>query len=123
MTNFFNDYFIEIVQISSGPSHLCLPSFPPMLSNEAVLCLQHVDHSKTDKIIQSLSNSKAKDYWGLDISLIKQHREILIPTITQIINKSTYENVFPSVFKTAVVTPIHKSGNKCEIANHRPISL
>lgn len=86
-------------------------------------CVLNTDYSKTDKIIQSLSNSKVKDFWGLDSSLIKKHREILTPAITYIVNKSIDESIFPSVFKTAVITPIFKSGSKNEISNYRPISI
>ncbi len=38
-------------------------------------------------------------------------------------NKSIDESIFPSVFKTAVITPIYKSGSKNEISNYRPISI
>ena len=126
VANYFSDYFTdsvnEITQQSSGFLHFCVQPQSSISDSEA-LCFKFIDNSKTDKLIQSLSNSKAKDYWGLDSSLIKTNRDILTPAITQIINKSINESVFPDVFKTAVVTPIHKSGAKNETSNYRPISI
>lgn len=107
----------EIIQHASGLPHPC-SSPQPSINDHEVLCFKHTDYSKTDKIIQSLSNSKAKDFWGLDSSLIKKHREILTPAITHIVNKSIDESIFPSVFKTAVITLIYKSGSKNEISNY-----
>ncbi len=126
VSNYFNNYFIdsvnEIIQHASGLPYPCSSPQPSTYDYE-FLCFEHIDYSKTDKIIKSLSNSKAKDFWGLDSSLIKKHREILTPAITYIVNKSIDESIFPSVFKTAVITPIYKSGSKNEISNYRPISI
>lgn len=112
----------EIIQHASGLLHPCLSPEPSTYDHE-VLCFKHNDYSKIDKIIQSLSNSKAKYFWRLDSPLIKKHREILTPAITYIVNKSIDESIFPSVFKTAVITPIYESGSKNEISNYRPISI
>uniref|UniRef100_A0A3Q3LKN7 Reverse transcriptase domain-containing protein n=1 Tax=Labrus bergylta TaxID=56723 RepID=A0A3Q3LKN7_9LABR len=39
------------------------------------------------------------------------------------INRSLDESVFPSTLKTAIVTPVHKSGDRQEVSNYRPISI
>lgn len=126
VVNYFCNYLIdsvnETVHCTSGLPYLCSPRQPSTHDSEA-LCFKHTDHSKTDKIIQSLPSSRAKDYWGLDSPLVKKHREILTSAITQIMNKSIDESVFPSVFKTAAIIPIHKSGSKNETNNFRPISI
>lgn len=38
-------------------------------------------------------------------------------------NKSIDKSILPSVFKTAVITPVYNSGSKNEISNYRPISI
>uniref|UniRef100_A0A3Q3EA14 Reverse transcriptase domain-containing protein n=1 Tax=Labrus bergylta TaxID=56723 RepID=A0A3Q3EA14_9LABR len=43
--------------------------------------------------------------------------------VTQMINRSLDESVFPSTLKTAIVTPVHKSGDRQEVSNYRPISI
>lgn len=40
-----------------------------------------------------------------------------------IFNNSLRRNVFPSQWKISFITPIHKSGDKSEILNYRPISI
>lgn len=73
--------------------------------------------------MQSLTNSKSKDIWGMDNALLKKHKEIFVTPITYLINKSIEESFFPTAFKTAVITPVFKSGDKYEVCNYRPISI
>ena len=49
--------------------------------------------------------------------------DILIQTITYIINKSIKEGKVPSSLKIAKVMPLHKKGDKSNPDNYRPISL
>ena len=43
--------------------------------------------------------------------------------LSNTINVSFSEGVFPQALKTAKVAPIHKGGSKLDVANYRPISL
>ena len=58
----------------------------------------------------------------MDTVFIKTHRETLISRI-KIVNWSINEGVFPSVWKTAIITPVFKSGEHVVISNYRPISI
>ena len=71
----------------------------------------------------SLSNSRAKDTWGIDQVFIKKHKDTLSTPIMCIINRSLDECIFPSSLKTAIVTPVFKSGDCHETCNYRPISI
>jgi hypothetical protein len=42
--------------------------------------------------------------------------------LTSLLNKLIEEGVFPTNWKEALVTPIHKKGDKQTISNYRPIS-
>lgn len=55
--------------------------------------------------------------------LLKKYKEDFAEPIAHIINQSFRECVFPSSCKTAIVTPIFKSGNRKDIKNYRPISI
>ena len=48
--------------------------------------------------------------------------EVLAVPLTQIINTSFTEGVFPEVWKEGIVTPVLKKGNPMEKSNYRPVS-
>jgi len=85
--------------------------------------LQNIDEDKISKIISNLKNSKAKDIFGIDTSLLKEHITILTPVLTIAVNQYIKENHFPLALKKAVVKPIFKSGDKLCVSNYRPISI
>lgn len=78
---------------------------------------------KVNKILSTLTNSKAKDIYGLDTAFLKTHKESLTVPLTKVLNKSINESIFPSALKLAIVTPVYKSGDKQEVNNYRPISI
>ena len=55
--------------------------------------------------------------------MLKPAAPIIALSITKFINPSFSLNVFPSLWKTAKVTPILKSGDHTDVKNYRPISV
>ena len=49
--------------------------------------------------------------------------DIIAPSLTEIFAKSICTGIFPSEWKEAGVTPVHKNGAKHEPSNYRPISV
>ena len=47
----------------------------------------------------------------------------IVPSLARLINHSFQVSVFPSRWKTAKVTPLHKGGDLDEVSNFRPISV
>jgi hypothetical protein len=43
--------------------------------------------------------------------------------LTDIVNESFSQGIFPEKLKHAVVRPIYKKGRECEVENYRPITL
>lgn len=122
IANGFNDYFLNSVIEMGG--NLPEVHLPTVLTNEAnPMYFKNVDEAKVNKILSSLSNSKAKDIWGIDTVFLKKYKDVLTIPITRIINLSLDENIFPSTLKTAIVTPVYKSGDRQEVSNYRPISI
>ena len=60
---------------------------------------------------------------GVKVSLIKEVQEFLVVPLTQVINLSFSQGVFPDDLKTARVVPIFKKGNMTDLGNYRPISI
>ena len=73
------------------------------------------------KIVDSLKIKKS----GADkvpSFLIKRVCSLLAPVLSAIFNNCVKKSVFPDVFKTARVIPIHKKNSKFMPSNYRPVS-
>ena len=79
-----------------------------------------------EKVFNLLSTIKFSKTIGQDkISpkLLKDSADIVAPSLVNIFNRSIKTGIFPDEMKTAVISPIFKSGNKTECTNYRPISI
>ena len=73
-------------------------------------------------ILSSPTKSCMLDPWPT--FLVKEHVDILLPSITKLVNLSLLQGIFPDDFKKAVVTPLIKKSSlpKNELKNYRPVS-
>jgi len=108
---------------------LRLPGTPPedYLTNVSSPAYTLIWRSVTMKevygVINSLSNSKARDFYGFSNSLIKQTATALLEPLTILINQCLEQGVFPDRIKISKIHPAFKKGDKKSIDNYRPISL
>ena len=56
--------------------------------------------------------------------ILKEHIDVLLPTITKIVNMSLATSTFPSQFKSAIVKPLLKKSSLDpeNLKNYRPVS-
>ena len=59
----------------------------------------------------------------MDPKMLKSLKEFLAYLITQTVNQSVLEGIFPTPWKTAIVTPIFKSNDPMNVCNYQPISI
>ncbi|KAG6438934.1 hypothetical protein O3G_MSEX000342 [Manduca sexta] len=85
--------------------------------------LEPTDVNEVDTMINQLSNGKAPGIDGIHNDLVKSIKKQIAAPLTDIFNWSLSAGIFPKVWKTAVVSPIHKGGDKHIPDNYRPISL
>ena len=76
-----------------------------------------------DKIIAGLRNSKSAGLDNVDCSVLKLAKKELIPALTHIVNLSISQGVFPAVWKTAKIIPLHKKNDTTSPQNYRPVAL
>lgn len=85
--------------------------------------LSETNDKEVKNIIISLDDKKACGHDGITSQVLKIAATHHIFEIKKIINLSLSSGVFPTSLKTALVVPIHKSGDTNDISNYRPISL
>ena len=74
-------------------------------------------------IIKSLNINKARSLGNISGHMIELCGENITLPLNIIIKKIIDTGIFPTVWKSANVTPVHKKDSKQVINNYRPISL
>ena len=75
------------------------------------------------KVLSSLDVNKANGPDAISPRILKECAAELAPSISQLFNFSLVHGKLPSVWKSANVVPIHKSGERTLAENYRPVSL
>ena len=97
--------------ISSSTKPNCTFSFSNI--DETFVCAQ----------LRKIKTSKSTGLAHIPARLLKDGCNPLAKPLTVLLNRSLAEGTIPSEWKHAMVTPIHKSGSKADVANYRPISV
>ena len=75
------------------------------------------------KVFSKWKNGKAAAMHLIPKRILKNVKDILTPSLTDIFNASIKSKTFPNDFKIARVTPIFKGGETENLGNYRPISI
>ena len=74
-------------------------------------------------ILVSLDSRKAKGVDGIPAQFLKASPFGVAGLIAPLLNRCLSSSVFPTLWKCAVVSPVQKSSQSCELTNFRPISV
>lgn len=123
MANYCNDFFINVGQKMFD--EIDDPDEPFVNNYQSVnsMFLTPVRECDIIKQIGSLKNNCAPGIDGIGSRIIKHSHLHLLKPLIHVINLIFKSGVVPRHFKTTVVTPIHKAGDKTDINNFRPISV
>jgi len=84
----YNDYFLDsVLDLAETFSEVNCCGDDHGDGNVSHCRLQNVNEDTISKIISNLKNSKAKDIFGIDTSLLKEHITILTPVLTIAVNQ------------------------------------
>ena len=103
-----------------------LPSVQPnnlVYNNTDEFNFRPVSSYEIRKIVNSFPSYKAPGVDKVSVSVIKDALPIILPTLTEIVNRSLLTAVFPLAWKKSVAIPILKEGDYEIPNNNRPVSL
>ena len=75
------------------------------------------------RVLKSLNVSKATGPDGISPLVLRECASQLAFPLSRLYKLSLTSGNFPSLWKFANVTPVHKKDAKCELTNYRPISI
>ena len=123
----FSDFFKQKIaairnSFPQAPQNTGLHS-PPPFSGTALTDFSPVSEDLVRKVILQ-APPKSCELDPLPTKLLVEHLDVLLPTITQIMNDSIVSGTVPSDFKSAIVKPLLKKNSldPNELKNYRPIS-
>ncbi len=117
----FNSYFANQSNIDVTPEDikdLGNPTTP-----EYTLANIDITTQNVEDILKSLNVTKASGPDGISPRMLRNSAKELAPVLQIIFSKSLQSETFPSIWKCANVSPIHKKDERELVENYRPISL
>ena len=125
LANTFNTYFIskiDNIRASFTQEELSADT----ATNDNVPNLEIFSPTSEDEIRKLIMSSPSK-HCNLDpipTWILKEHIDLLLPTVTKIVNLSLSTSTFPSQFKSSIVKPLLKkpSLDPENLKNYRPVS-
>jgi len=89
----------------------------------------HSDKTFTSKInvirkrLKTIGSNKSVGSDGIPSSILKLGGEAMIPYLARLLDTTVNNGTLPRDWKSAVVVPIHKGGDRSSAKNYRPVSL
>lgn len=124
--NEFNNFFVHIADDIINklqPTNIDPLKYMEFANTPEPFSFREVSYIEVRDIINSLKNNESRDIYGLNITLLKTIKDLILIPLTNLINECLRTGVFPDALKVACVIPIFKKGNKDDLGNYRPISL
>jgi hypothetical protein len=124
----FNVFFCSIGQNNINKISINDIEFQQIISNEQYTlthdfsCPQ-VTEDEICLVIDNLSTSASVDIYGVSNNFVKFHKNALAPHLAKLTNSCLFDGIFPDALKRSLVSVLHKSGNKTNPSNYRPISI
>ena len=120
----FNKYFNEIGKIMASKINPPNLKFSVETQNSIQsMFLGPITKNELISQIKTLKNDAAQGEDNITVKLIKNNHPHLLTPLLHLINLIFVTGNFPKCLKHAIITPIHKSGDKKVTSNYRPIAL
>lgn len=126
LTKSFNEYFTQVAEDMANDikNSLCYKNASednPNINNDTMF-FRPVTQQEIGECISSLKNG-SPGIDGIYAEAVKQLSSSITPPLVYLINLSFNTGTFPDVYKTGLVVPVYKTGDKNDLSNYRPISI
>ena len=120
----FNKHFSEVAPnlINKLPKNSNNPT-KTTPENQSSFLFQKTSRYEILTHLNKLDKNKAKDLYNFPIDIVKASADLLAEPLSETINHSIQQGVFPETLKHAKVLPLFKNGPREDIKNYRPISI
>ena len=121
----FNDYYSQIaptLDAALGPCSVDPLSYLSDVRVPETLVFRPVGQEAILDIVTSLKDTGA-GLDGINSKLLKQIIPVIVPHLAHLVNICIMNGTFPAMLKTALITPIYKTGSRSLFSNYRPISV
>ena len=115
----FNFYFYSVFTRSTFQ----LPPLHELELPESFIGDVNICDSDVFNVLRSLDETKAMGYDGISPKLLKQCALSLYQPLHYLFSLSLSQSYLPLEWRTHLIKPIFKSGDKNSVRNYRPISL
>ena len=92
-------------------------------NNRTNIYWRPADETEIEHYIRQLGVKSSSGLDGISTYLLKRYSTNLVQPLTYLTNLAFTTGIFPDILKKTVVVPIHKTGDKKQTSNYRPISL
>ena len=124
MAECFDNYFGSIA--SNLRSNIPSTDLSPLsyMGDRMIVSMEYEPATvfEVENIFSKLKTNKSHIN-SIPVNVFKSVMSIISPAMCALYNSSINESIFPEIFKTARVTPIHKTGSFNDVKNYRPISI
>ena len=121
----FNNFFSSVGSKISSKIPECKNNFKYFVGDKVMnsFFLRYTDKDEILKIIKNLKSNKSSGPNSIPIQILKFYADIFCKPISNLVNLSFSQGVFPECLKLAKVIPIFKKNDPQICSNYRPISL
>ena len=118
--NLFNQHFVSNF---SSPSDYSIEEVVDDNFDAGDLASFEFSGSEIHSVLSALNARKGPGPDGIHSIVFKKCAGVLAYPLSLLFNQAYFTSDLPSIWRSANVVPVHKSGDKRDVRNYRPISL
>ena len=122
ISNVFNNYFVEIGQQLERLINTTVNPLTYVKFSSNNMFIPYVEEHEETEIVYKLKES-SEGWDSIPTVVAKTTIQSYIKPLTNLINCSFENGLFPDELKIARVRPIFKNGDNIDVTNYRPISV